>query len=154
MIYVLSTSAGFAKTEGIETSCLGTACTLQPAALYGRPPQCTLALTQLSCACPREAREAAEREHEREREAARERARLLRADMEDPDSDEDEPRWRRKPLATRHAALSHLAGKAYINCGLFSGIVRSCCVKVLERILVLMSSAAAAAAGVLWSVLS
>ena len=49
----------------------------------------------------REAREAAEREAEREREAARERARLLRADLDDPDSDEDDERWRRKPLATR-----------------------------------------------------
>ena len=69
--------------------------------------------TASPCACPREAREAAEREHDREREAARERARLLRADMEDPDSDEDEPRWRRKPLATRCAALSDVAGEGF-----------------------------------------
>ena len=93
------------------------ACTLQPAALHGRLPRRNLALTQQSCACPREARETAEREHEREREAARERARLLRADIEDPDSDEDEPRWRRKPLATRCAALSGLTGKVCVSHG-------------------------------------
>ncbi|KAK9825406.1 hypothetical protein WJX81_001920 [Elliptochloris bilobata] len=54
----------------------------------------------------RDVREAAEREHEREKDAARERARLLRADLEDPDSDDDEPRWRRKPLVTSRRALA------------------------------------------------
>ena len=70
----------------------------------------------------REAREAAEREHEREKDAARERARLLRADTEEPDSDEDEPRWRRKPLATRcFVVLEHP-----------SGSMRECCVDRLK----------------------
>ena len=48
-----------------------------------------------------------------------------------------------KPLATRCAALSHLAGKASINCKFFSGIVCNCCVEVLEHTMVMMSGAAA-----------
>lgn len=72
-------------------------------ALDGRPPSSKLGADAARGpgGGAREVREAAEREAEREREAARERARLLRADLEDPDSDEDEERWRRKPLAGR-----------------------------------------------------